>query len=305
MNNSLRHLNALRAFEAAARHQSIAKAGAELNVSHSVVSQHIRNLEEWLGVSLFDRHTNRISLSDEGRRFEPQVGHAFQILRDACDGMLQLNQSGTINISAEPAISFRWLRRKASEFSEIYPKIECNLVSDWQVPNLDDGHVDVVVHFAERLVSVNSRKTRLFPIDAFPACSAGLAKKIANETDDQTEIFGTAALIHDHGRHIWQQWFNKYESKSEAWKEGKTYSDLLLAMHAAIDGEGVFLADKIICAKEIADGSLVQLDSRVNRCTWYELAISEHSAQGALAETFRQWLVDQAQQERDKSSSGK
>lgn len=288
--SSLRHLNALRAFEAAARHQSIAKAADELNVSHSVVSQHIRNLEEWLGVSLFDRGSNRISLSEDGQQFVPHITHGLQILRDACENMLQLNRAGTLNISAEPAIASRWLRQKIAAFAEAYPRVECNLTADWQVPSFEDGHFDVVVHFQERLAMSKSPKSRLFPIDAFPSCSPALHARIIGS--GETALFAGEPLIHDHGRHIWQLWFAEHEPRNEAWKQGKPYSNLPLAIDAAVDGEGVFLADRIICARELANGALIALDNRKTRCTWYEIATNEASESKPLAETFRHWILN-------------
>lgn len=291
MHTSLRHLNALRAFEAAARHSSIAKAAAELNVSHSVVSQHVRNLEGWFGTKLFRRSGNRIELTHEGRHFEPQVAHGLQILSDACEGLLQSSQSGSIVISAEPALASRWLRRKITRFSEQYPKITCHLRSDWQAPEIGDNQVDVVIHFDERIQRMQADKTRLFPIDGFPACAPEVFEKIrANDGPDE---FLDMPLIHDNGRHIWQHWFSEHIKSAEQWKEGKVYSDLALAIDAAVDGEGVLLADNIICRRELETGLLKQIDTRTSRCTWYSIATDENIAQNSAVSTFKAWLVSE------------
>lgn len=295
MQNSLRHLNALRAFEAAARHSSIAKASAELNVSHSVVSQHVRNLEDWFGVKLFRRSGNRIELTPEGRQLEPQVAHGMQILSDACAVLLQTSQSGTLVISAEPAISSRWLRRKISQFGDLFPNITCHLRSDWQAPDINDDKVDVVIHFDERVQRMQADKDQLFPVDGFPACAAAMHKHIMGTAAE--DAFLEFQLVHDNGRHIWQNWFSEHLTAREEWQHGKVYSDFALAIDAAVDGEGVMLADNIICRREIETGQLVQVDSRTTRCTWYSIATKENTAPNSAVASFRDWILNEARLE--------
>ncbi|SHH10243.1 LysR family transcriptional regulator [Cognatishimia maritima] len=295
MFSSLRHLNALRAFESAARNRSIAKAATELHVSHSVVSQHVRNLEEWLGVSLFERHSNRIELSEDGKHLEPQIAYGLQILSDACDNLLRLSQSGTVNISAEPAIASRWLRKKITEFCDQHPKIECNLRSEWRTPSIDEDQVDLIVHFEERLLRSRTESDRLFPIDGFPAMAKSkLDPNFEPEAEGNLVEF---PLIHDNGRHIWQHWFTEFTKEGKRWKEGKVHSDLSLAIEAAVDGEGLVLADNIICGKELASEQLVKVDDRTIRCTWYRVAIEENAPSNSAAIVLRDWLVTEAQKE--------
>ncbi|WP_299949580.1 LysR family transcriptional regulator [uncultured Ruegeria sp.] len=293
MYGSLRHLNALRAFEAAARHSSIAKASAELNVSHSVISQHVRNLEQWFGTSLFERHGNRIELTAEGRQFESQVAHGLQVLSDACEGLLLLSQTGSITISAEPAIASRWLRKKISEFSEQYPRIECNLRSEWRTPAIGENQVDAVIHFEERIQRIHAESAQLFPLDGFPACAPEIYERL--NLSENWDDFTSFPLIHDNGRHIWQQWFSEHAGASEVWTEGKVYSDLALAIDAAVDGEGIILADDIICHKELANGTLKRIDDHVSRCTWYSVAIDENAPANSAVATFKKWIVAEAQ----------
>lgn len=291
MHTSLRYLNALRAFEAAARHCSISKAASELNVSHSVVSQHVRNLEDWFGTKLFKRSGNRIELTQEGRHFEPQVAYGLQILSDACAGLLQSSQSGSIVISAEPALASRWLRRKISRFGEQFPKIECHLRSDWQVPNIEDNQIDIVIHFDERIQRLQAVKSPLFPVDGFPACAPKLFEKI--DFSNGPDNFLNLPIIHDNGRHIWQHWFSEHVNDSDKWSKGKVFSDLALAIEAAVDGEGVFLADKVICRRELENGLLIPIDERSSRCTWYSIATGKHAAQHSPVLTFKSWLLSE------------
>ncbi|WP_372740999.1 LysR family transcriptional regulator [Neptunomonas sp.] len=289
MKNSLRHLNALRAFEAAARHSSFAKAAAELSVSHSVISQHVKNLEDWFGSELFIRYGNRIELSENGRMFLPAISTGFQTIRDACDNLLSLTHLGTVTISAEPAFASRWLRKRITEFCTEFPNIEVNIKPAWMPPKPGDNQADIIIHFEERITSTGLIKEKLFAIDAFPASSPELGNKI--DLIDGIADLEAQPLIHDNGRQIWQQWYTEYEPESCNWEKGKVYSDLSLAIEAAIDGEGVILADDILCQRELQTGSLVKLDDRKTRCTWYCIAIDENTLTNSATAILQNWLL--------------
>lgn len=290
MTTSLRHLNALRAFEAAARHESISKAAAELNVSHSVVSQHVRNLEQWFGTDLFIRSGNRIALSEDGLALMPRISAGFQTLSDACSDLLRATQKGTLTISAEPALASMWLRKRITEFCEAFPKIDIDLRPAWRPAQLGEDHADMVVHFETRLPSADARHHRLFPIDGYPACAPQFRDKLLEQKDGVD--WQVAPLIHDNGREIWKNWYSKHEPNQMNWQNGRVYSDLSLAIDAAVDEEGIVLADDVLCAKEMKSGALVKLDTRLIRCVWYAVAIPRKASRKPAVETFAAWLLN-------------
>lgn len=290
MTRSLRHLNSLRAFEAAARHSSFAKAASELNVSHSVVSQHVKNLEEWFGADLFSRHGNRVELTATGRALMPQVASGLQTLTDACEGILRKSQSGAVVVSAEPAVASLWLRKHITEFCALYPRIEVDLRPAWTPERIADGQADMIIHFATRMPASGVEKIDLFPIDGYPAATPQVADRLMNASG--TVDWSSAALVHDNGRETWHKWFAANEPESDAWRTGRVYSDLSLAIDAAVDGEGVILADDILCKQEMASNRLVRLDERLVRCVWYQVALPRNAARKPAAETLRNWLLD-------------
>ncbi|MES0827978.1 LysR family transcriptional regulator [Ruegeria sp. SCP11] len=288
MNSSLRHLNALRAFEAAARHQSISKAADELNVSHSVVSQHVKTLEDWFGAELFVRSGNSITLSESGRALLPRVSSGMQTLKDACSDLLRTTQKDTLIVSAEPALASQWLRKRVTEFCEKYPKINVDLRPAWQPPRLGDGHADLVIHFETRLPTTGARIHRLFPIDGYPACAPRVRDQLIGE--EGCVNWNEVPLIHDNGHEIWHQWYLTHEPGSNRWQQGRLYSDLSLAIDAALDGEGIILADDFLCEKEMLKGTLVQMDPRKIRCVWYSVAMPKRATRKPAAKTFSEWL---------------
>ncbi|SHH09933.1 LysR substrate-binding domain-containing protein [Cognatishimia maritima] len=290
MTTYLRHLNALRAFEVAARHESISKAAAELNVSHSVVSQHIKILEAWFDTELFQRTGNRIKLSDDGRSLLPRVSAGLQTLKDACADLLSATQKGTLVISAEPALASLWLRRYVAEFCDEFPNIDVDLRPAWLPPQLGEDHADLIIHFETRLPMKGVRKQRIFPIEGYPACSPELAASLP-KVDGKID-WNAAPLVHDNGREIWQKWYSAHQPGSQAWEEGRVYSDLSLAIHAAADGDGIILADDILCAQTIQKGTLVAVDDRRVHCVWYALASPKSDKRKPAADTFTEWLLN-------------
>ncbi len=289
MTTSLRHLNALRAFEAAARYESISKAAAELNVSHSVVSQHIKNLEAWFDTRLFLRTGNRITLSDDGRSLLPRVSAGLQTLKDACADLLRTTQKGTLVVSAEPALAALWLRKHIAAFCDEFPNIDIELRPAWQPPQLGEDHADLILHFETRLPQKGIKKQRLFPIQGYPACAPELAEKLPRR--DGRIDWANAPLVHDNGREIWHKWYATHEPESQTWEKGRVYSDLSLAIHAATDAEGIILADDTLCEQAIRNGTLLRLDDRDIHCVWYAIASPKTDQTKPAASTFTEWLL--------------
>lgn len=296
MTQSVMYLSALRAFEAAARHESFAKAAAELNVSHSVVSQHIRNLEAWLHTSLFVRHGNRVELTEEARLFASRISEGFQIIQETCNHYRGTYGAMSLTVKAEPAFATRWLRRRLLEFQSAHPNIAVQLLSNASRPNMRDGITDIALHFDSVLINEGASQDRVFPIDTYPACSPDFLQTHATRLK-QLDFEGLP-LVHDNSRTVWRQWFNKYLPESEAWKQGNVYSDFLMALDSAKEGDGIFLADDIICQKEMQDGSLVKLDSRTLRSAWYHMAYSASPAINPAVAIFRTWLLNASADQR-------
>jgi|GEM_PF-126983 len=297
MHRSMKHLNALRAFESAARHESFSKAAAELHVSHTVVGQHVRNLEEWLSAPLFVRHKNWIELTDEGRMLAPRITEGMQILADACDAFHHSSTRSVIEVVAEPAISSRWLRRLIVEFQKENPRIEINLRSAWSPPAQTAADWDIIVHFERRIPGARRATNRLFPIDGFPACSPTLFEQVSKK--QQSLDIASLPLIHDHGISIWRHWFEEFEPDSKAWEVGQVHSDLSLAIDAAVDGEGIILADNIICKRELETGALIKIDDRTVRCAWYSSLLRIDRRARPDLRLFQTWLMESAAKSHD------
>ncbi|QPC86345.1 LysR family transcriptional regulator [Mesorhizobium sp. NBSH29] len=293
MRYKLPPLSALRAFEAASRTENFAEAGRELGVTHSAISQQIRTIEDWLQVKLFERHGNRVGLSHEGAALRPRINDAFEILAEACAYIQRARRTLSLNVSAEPAFASRWLRPRLVDFRELHPEIEVHLFSGWDQKSPQGTGVDVIIHFEERLKEFVHISDRLFPVYGYPACSPAFREKV---TRDSTPFdLNTVPLIHDNSRMMWRRWFNEHMPGSTAWRSGYVYSDLSLAIDAATDGEGMFLADDILCKNEITQGNLIRLMPETMLCTWYCAGVANDRNTNTAVRVFLDWLISASQ----------
>ena len=147
MARRLPSLNALRAFEAAARHESFTDAAGELFVTHAAVSRHIRELEEWLGTELFTRTGRGVDLTDAGRRFGNRLTPLFDNMAEAT---LEAAAQGTVralNVSVEPAIASRWLVPRLGRFNELHPDIELNIDPDNRLVDFRSDKADLGIRY--------------------------------------------------------------------------------------------------------------------------------------------------------------
>ena len=138
-------LNALRAFEAAARHLSLTKAAAELNVSPGAVSHQIRGLEAVLGVALFERRVRAIALTSAGKLLFPGVQSGFMRIREAVADLRQASNERVLVVSTPPGMTSKWLAPRLYRFANAHPEIETRISSSLVNANFTTDGVDVAV----------------------------------------------------------------------------------------------------------------------------------------------------------------
>ncbi|WP_372741004.1 LysR substrate-binding domain-containing protein [Neptunomonas sp.] len=289
MKHRLPPLSSLRAFDAASHRESFAEAARDLYVSQSAVSQQIKVLEDWLEVKLFERLGNRVALTKEGQALRYKVSEAFELLAEACEATGKSYEDISIQISAENAFATRWLRPRLTEFREANPDINIYLNLGWDQNTSQGSESDVIIHFEERFNESKYIVKRLFPIDSYPACSPDFITAHPG-ISEVSDICGLP-LIHDNSRVTWRRWINSYLPGANSWETGYVYSDLSLALDAALDGEGIFLADDILCKQELESGALIRLFPETLRSTWYSIAISNEHASDPVISSFLDWIT--------------
>ena len=248
-------LNALRAFEVAGRHCHLGLAAEELGVTHGAVSRQIRQLEEQLGVALFDRSRRRLSLTAAGRRLQTTVGDAMDRITEGTLYLDPESLAGTLVVATTPSISTGWLLGMLRTFGDKYPEIELRLVNIAPGQETLPPEVGVAVCFGEPR-EPRRQVRELFRERHFPVCSPALIAE--GESISRLSDLLRYPLIHDrHGR--WQRWLARYLPAGCSVARNLYLEEVFQALAAAREGCGVALADGIEVANDLRSGQLVAL----------------------------------------------
>jgi LysR family transcriptional regulator, glycine cleavage system transcriptional activator len=283
-------LNALKAFEAAARHVSFTEAAAELFVTHAAISRHIRELEEYLGTQLFNRTGRGVTVTEAGLRFGNQLTPLFDALADASREAAAVGAARPLNVSVEPAIASRWLVPRLGRFNALHPDIELNIDPTNRLVDFRVDEVDLGIRYGSGNWD-NVEMTKLSSdIVVFPVCSPSL---IAGTKNLKPEDLRTHHLPHEQRKQWWADWLtaNGIEGVTD-WK-GTVFHNHL-ALEAAESSQGFALGDQILCTDSILEGWLTRpfaLDMKDHGTYW--IVRAKGSKESAPARSFREWLMSE------------
>jgi LysR family glycine cleavage system transcriptional activator len=249
-------LNALRAFEAAARHGCYTGAANELCVTRGAISRHVKLLEEHLGVALFRRLPQGIQLTEPGRKFLPVLTDAFESITHRARQIS--SEKSDLRIICPPTISIRWLIPRLDQFRTRFPQIQIRLTTaffewnDFQSGEFDLGFGSTEPERRPEGIEV----LPMFPMVIVPACSpALLAGAIPLERPEDLAKF---TLLHEHpDRHDWVAWLGTFGVRGVDPQAGEVFPNLDMAVKAAVMGEGVVMGDLILTRDEFETGQLV------------------------------------------------
>jgi len=281
-------LNALKAFEAAARHVSFTEAAVELFVTHAAISRHIRELEEYLGTQLFLRTGRGVALSEAGKRFGEQLTPLFDGLSNAAREAAAVGAARVLNVSVEPAIASRWLVPRLGRFKELHPDIELNIdptnrLVDFRVDEVDLGIRYGLGNWPDVEMTKLTSETVIFPV-----CAPSLIAGIKNLKPEDLKNYN---LLHEQRKQWWADWLtaNGIAGVSD-WK-GTVFQNHL-AIEAAEAGQGFALGDTILCTDSIVEGWLARpfaLDMKDHGHYW--IVRAKGSKESSTARSFREWMM--------------
>lgn len=280
-------LNALRSFEAAARHCHLRRAAQELGVTHGAVSRQIRQLEQQLGVSLFDRQGRGMTLTEQGRRLLEVVTDALDRLTEGTLSVDPGSLHGALLIGAPPSISACWLLAIVGEFQRSYPEIEVRLADIQPMQREIPAEIEVAVCFGEP--EAPRRVVReLFRERYAPVASPGLIPP--GEFSGRARELLQYPLIHDrHDR--WTRWLANEGLHNQQAKVNLHVRDSYLGICAARDGCGIFLADRIEVGADLRSGNLVALgEPGVEARVSHYLLTDQPGAISVRARLFAEYL---------------
>lgn len=292
MSRRLPPLNALRAFEAAARHLSFTKAAEELHVTQAAVSHQIKGLEEWLGAPLFLRQNRNLCLTEAGQAYLPTIKLAFDGLADATERLFRQDHGGALTVSTMPSLAAKWLVMRLGSFQERHPDIDVRLQTSSALVDFATQDVDVAIRFGTGHWP-GLRAERLMEEEIFPVCSPGLLRpdRPLNCPNDLRHY----PLLHDDYVITWRLWLEAAGAAEVDTSRGAVFTDSALMLQAAAAGRGVALARHVLATDDIAAGRLVRLfDVAVPGDFAYYVVAPPHYFQRPKVRAFRDWLFEEA-----------
>lgn len=280
-------LNALRAFEVAARHNSFTGAARELRVSHAAVSRHVRSLEARLGVTLFRRAKRGVELTEDGLRYLKAVSAAFEAIAEATEALAK-PKDVRVRISVEPAFAGRWLIRRLGRFQATHPDIDVVLDASPRLVDLTRDEADLTIRYGQGGWP-GVRQDLLAPSRIFAVGRKELRR--GRRTAFAPDELRAFVLLHEDDGGLWRRWFSAAGIQDAAVNRGPRILETGLAIDAAVAGQGIALADEALIADDLVGGRLVKLcDVALDDGAYYLLSLPSGSRRRPLA-AFRDWVL--------------
>ena len=290
-------LNALRAFEAAARHLSFTRAASELHVTQTAISHQIRALEERLGVRLFRRLPRGLLLTEEAQRYLPPIRDAFDQIALATERLTAAGASSTLTVSVLPSFATKWLVPRLGRFRAAHPDLDLRISASSQLVDFARDDVDVGIRMG-RGVYPGLRVERLFGESLVPVCSPQLlegAPPLRRPEDLRHHL-----LLHDEDYTGWELWLGLAGVEGVDARRGSIFTDSGMVVQAAAEGQGVALARRLLAAGDLVAGRLIQpFDVSIPHDLAYYLVCPEATAEQPKIAAFRGWLTAEAAPEGD------
>jgi len=277
-------LNALRAFEAAARHESFAKAADELGVTAAAVSHQVKALEAWLGSALFVRHAQGLHLTEAGRSALPSFSTAFDAMGLAVQELRASAPKPQVSIAALPSIAQLWLAPRLPALRAAHPALRPSIHALEEPPDFRREPFDLAIFLTR---PDDSRALKLCDDVIFPVCAPGLARQLETPADLAAQLL----LWDTTWTGDWSLWFKAAGAKAPSIDAGSEFSLYSMALQAAIDGAGVLMGHEALVEQALAAGSLVAPFPALRVSTGLALTILAPDRPPAQAVEVMDWLL--------------
>jgi LysR family glycine cleavage system transcriptional activator len=285
-------LNALKAFEAAARHESFTRAAEELFVTQGAVSHQVKALEAQLGVKLFNRERQRLVITEAGRQYLTTLRDAFDRIAVGTERLLQRQTSGALTVSTSPDFAAKWLVNRLGRFAEEHPSIDLRVSATLHHVDFAREDVDLAVRHGDGNWP-GLDVVRLSTEQLFPVCSPKLLvgrNRLAKPADVLR-----FPLIHVDDRKDWARWLDAVGVQGAELAHGPVLNRVSMAIDAAIDGQGVALARTTLAATDLIARRLLRpfaQDLRLSKTYWIICPQATTSLPKIV--TFRDWMLAEA-----------
>ena len=312
MSERLPPLNALKAFESAARHLSLKRAAQELSVTPAAVSHQVKSLEDYVGVKLFRRLNRALELTAAARAALPRLSEGFGNLAQAVAAMRPQTDSGQVTVSAAPSFATRWLMPRLHHFFAVHPEIDVRVsarmrlvtrggqnnaaeratIEDW----LDQSDLAILYGHGDY---PDFRVDKLLALTIAPICSPQLARGVhplrrPQDLSQHTLLHDDTGTLYD-GLVFWDVWLRAAGVSDFDTNRGSHFSHAVLALEAASNALGVVATFPLLAAAELAAGRLMlPFELQVPLQSAYYLVCAKGAERRTCVAAFRDWLLAEA-----------
>lgn len=298
------YLNALRAFEAAARHQSFSAAAAELNVTPAAVGQQVRNLESWLGVSLFTRAGSgsaRLTPTDAARAALPDIRDGFDRLMVGLARLKDASGHAELTITVSPAFASKWLLPRIERFQQLHPELDVLLDTNARSVDFLVEKVDVGVRYGvgrwPGLTAVHLMDEIMFPV-----CAPNFAlldnRMLTPQALEQCTLIHDLSMASDPDYPSWRTWLDTFGFTRLKSEHGLRINNSAAVLQAAIDGQGLALARSVMVQDDLKAGRLIRPFAQQGlECSLthaYYVVHRPECSERAKVKAFLDWMLVEA-----------
>ena len=287
-------LNNLKAFDAAARHESFTRAAEELCVTQGAVSQQVKALEAALGIKLFNRERQRLIITEAGRYYLTIVRDALDRIALGTERLLQRQNAGVLTVSTSPDFAAKWLVHRLGHFAEAHSEIDLRVSATLHHVDFAREEVDLAVRHGDGnwpgLDTVQLSAEQLFAI-----CSPKLlsGRRLTKPAD-----ILKFPLIHLDSRADWTKWLRVAGISDDNVRHGPVLNRASMVIDAAINGQGIALARTTLAAWDLLNGRLVRPFAEALRLSkTYWIVCPKAVSNVPKVATFRNWILAEAEED--------
>jgi LysR family glycine cleavage system transcriptional activator len=256
-------LNALRAFETVARTGTLTLAGEELLVTPTAVGRHIKNLEDILGITLFEREGGTLILTLQGRHYARSLERAFELIADATDLLVGSKRRTPVTLRAYTTFLVRWLIPQLPDFQRAHPEVELRLTAAFDAVDFTRDTVDLGLRYGDgRWPGLHV--TPLFSDELVAVGNTAMRDRFASLSPEEAFASSTL-LVHTLRLDDWPDWFEVAGLDDVIPSHQLPLDDMSLIYQGVLDGMGVGLSQRRYVAQDVADGRLHLLSPAVLR----------------------------------------
>ncbi|MBP1881758.1 LysR substrate-binding domain-containing protein [Sinorhizobium mexicanum] len=292
LRSGLPPLHALRAFESVGRTGSAKDAALELCITQSAISHQLRQLEDALGIKLFERRGRSLSLTLAGREYFVAVAQALALVRDRTETLIENEQQDTVTVASLPSFAIHWLIPRLSEFFSKHSRVNVNLRYTLMGESAPNDAADLRIRYGSGTWE-GYMSQQILGGSLIVVCTPEYLKR-HGQVRETTDL-RRHQLIHDQNLSCWRQWFASQGLTDFPLSHELVLHDQHMAIAATLHGQGIGLCRSTLIADDLAKGRLVRLfEHSTDGENGYHVCWREEIRLSSAAKAFRRWLVAQS-----------